>query len=51
MNNKITIDDVDLFLFDFDGVLTNNLVYLNEEGIESVACNRSDGIGFEILKN
>jgi N-acylneuraminate cytidylyltransferase len=31
-------------------VLTNNLVYLNEEGIESVACNRSDGIGFEILK-
>ena len=50
MNNKITIDDVDLFLFDFDGVLTNNLVYLNEEGIESVACNRSDGIGFEILK-
>ena len=29
--------------------LTNNLVYLNEEGIESVV-NRSDGIGFEILK-
>ena len=50
MNNKIAIDDVDLFLFDFDGVLTNNLVYLNEEGIESVTCNRSDGIGFEILK-
>ena len=30
-------------------MLTNNCVYVNEEGTESVRCNRSDGIGFEAL--
>ena len=49
MKNKISIDDIDLFLFDFDGVLTDNSVYISEEGVESVRCNRSDGIGFEAL--
>ena len=30
---------------DFDGVLTDNIVYTSEVGIESVACWRSDGLG------
>jgi len=46
----MNIDDIDTIIFDFDGVLTNNLVYLNQEGIESVACNRSDGLAFDVLR-
>lgn len=33
----------DLIVYDFDGVLTDNRVWITQEGIESVACNRSDG--------
>ena len=30
-------------MYDFDGVLTDNRVWIDQNGIESVACNRSDG--------
>jgi YrbI family 3-deoxy-D-manno-octulosonate 8-phosphate phosphatase len=46
----MNIDNIDVFVFDFDGVLTNNLVYLNQEGVESVACSRADGLAFDVLK-
>jgi 3-deoxy-D-manno-octulosonate 8-phosphate phosphatase (KDO 8-P phosphatase) len=46
----MNIDDIDAFVFDFDGVLTNNLVYLNQEGVESVACSRADGLAFDVLR-
>ncbi len=36
---------VRLIILDFDGVLTDNFVYVSEQGLESVRCNRSDGIG------
>lgn len=49
MTNNIVIDDVDAIIFDFDGVLTNNLVYVNEHGEESVSCSRSDGLAFDVL--
>jgi N-acylneuraminate cytidylyltransferase len=39
-----------LLVFDFDGVLTDNRVYVFADGDEAVACNRSDGIGFDILR-
>ena len=45
----ISINEIDAFVFDFDGVLTNNLVYLDQEGKESVACSRSDGLAFDVL--
>jgi 3-deoxy-D-manno-octulosonate 8-phosphate phosphatase (KDO 8-P phosphatase) len=32
-------------IFDFDGVFTDNTVYVNQDGIESVRCWRSDGLG------
>jgi hypothetical protein len=35
--------------FDFDGVFTNNTVIVDENGKESVICNRSDGIGLSRL--
>ena len=47
---KLSLDKVDAFIFDFDGVLTNNLVYLNEDGTESVCCSRSDGLAFDVLR-
>ena len=37
-------------VFDFDGVFTDNRVIISEEGKESVICNRSDGIGLEMLR-
>lgn len=39
-----------LIAFDFDGVFTDNMVYVSEEGIESVRCWRSDGLGLKKLE-
>ena len=46
---KISIDKIDAFVFDFDGVMTNNLVYLDQDGKESVRCSRADGLAFDVL--
>lgn len=37
-------------VLDFDGVLTDNRVWVDQEGRESVACWRSDGLGLSALK-
>ena len=47
---KISLDNVDVFIFDFDGVLTNNLVQIDENGNESVSCSRADGLAFDVLR-
>jgi YrbI family 3-deoxy-D-manno-octulosonate 8-phosphate phosphatase len=47
---KISIDNIDAFVFDFDGVLTNNLVQIDENGRESVSCSRADGLAFDVLR-
>ena len=39
-----------LVAFDFDGVFTDNMVYVLQDGTEAVRCNRSDGIGLQKLK-
>ena len=44
------IKDIRLLVLDFDGVLTDNMVYISRTGKEEVACNRSDGLGLAILK-
>jgi YrbI family 3-deoxy-D-manno-octulosonate 8-phosphate phosphatase len=41
--------DIDLVILDFDGVLTDNRVYVMEDGREAVACHRGDGWGISIL--
>jgi len=41
--------DVGLVAFDFDGVFTDNRVWVSETGAESVACWRGDGIGLRRL--
>ena len=46
----MTLDDIDVFVFDFDGVLTNNLVQIDENGKESVSCSRADGLAFDVFR-
>jgi YrbI family 3-deoxy-D-manno-octulosonate 8-phosphate phosphatase len=41
---------VRLVAFDFDGVFTDNSVFVFEDGREAVRCNRSDGIGLRKLE-
>lgn len=41
---------VRLVVLDFDGVLTDNRVWVDQDGRESVAANRSDGIGISRLR-
>jgi YrbI family 3-deoxy-D-manno-octulosonate 8-phosphate phosphatase len=38
-----------LVAFDFDGVFTDNLVYISQDGTEAVRCCRSDGLGLQKL--
>ena len=46
----MNINDIDVFVFDFDGVLTDNKVYVNEKGVEFVQCSRGDGLAFDVLR-
>ncbi len=39
-----------LLVMDFDGVMTDNRVWVNEDGREQIAANRSDGLGIRLLK-
>jgi YrbI family 3-deoxy-D-manno-octulosonate 8-phosphate phosphatase len=48
--NKKINNDIKLLALDFDGVLTNNEVIVDEDGKESVICNRSDSLGIVLLK-
>lgn len=41
---------IDTVVFDFDGVMTNNKVYVDQDGLELVACDRGDGLGIKQLK-
>lgn len=49
MNGSLTAraHDIQLVVFDFDGVFTDNRVLVLEDGREAVMCNRSDGLGIE----
>jgi 3-deoxy-D-manno-octulosonate 8-phosphate phosphatase (KDO 8-P phosphatase) len=44
------IRSIRLVAFDFDGVFTDNKVYVFQDGTEAVRCHRGDGIGLEKLK-
>jgi N-acylneuraminate cytidylyltransferase len=41
---------VELVVLDFDGVLTDNRVWVREDGVEMVAANRSDSWGVGLLR-
>ena len=42
--------EIKALVMDFDGVLTNNKVIVNEDGSESVICSRDDGYAIEKIK-
>jgi len=47
---NIQFDEIDAFIFDFDGVLTNNMVLVDQYGNELVSCSRADGLAFDVLR-
>ena len=50
VNTKFDLSKTNLLVFDFDGVLTNNLVSIDQHGNELVSCSRSDGLAFDLLR-
>ena len=51
MSSKdISIQNFHTIIFDFDGVFTDNYVYVDEMGTETVRCSREDSYGLSILK-
>ncbi|WP_346200172.1 HAD hydrolase family protein [Caldifermentibacillus hisashii] len=44
------IKNIELVVFDFDGVFTDNTVIVSQSGLESVKCWRSDGLGLDMLR-
>ena len=47
---KDLIAKIRMVAFDFDGVFTDNMVYVLENGTEAVRCFRSDGLGLHKLE-
>jgi N-acylneuraminate cytidylyltransferase len=43
-------EKIDLVVFDFDGVMTDDRVYVDENGREMIAANRGDGMGLTLLR-
>lgn len=48
--SRAMLEDIRLVVFDFDGVWSNNQVLVMQDGTEGVLCNRSDGLGLEMLR-
>lgn len=49
--HPLALKDIQLIVYDFDGVLTDNKVILREDGLESVVVNRSDGLAIGVIKS
>ena len=46
---KIELKNYTSLIFDFDGVFTNNKVYVDQNGLESIRFSRADGYGINLL--
>jgi N-acylneuraminate cytidylyltransferase len=51
MPSKESLHSIKAIVFDFDGVMTDDQVYITETGEEMVMASRSDGMGISALKN
>jgi YrbI family 3-deoxy-D-manno-octulosonate 8-phosphate phosphatase len=47
---RSSLADVRMLVLDFDGTLTDNHVYVHQDGTESVRADRGDGLGLELLR-
>ncbi len=43
--------DIELIVYDFDGVMTDNRVIVFQDGTEAVIVNRADGLGVDCFRN
>ena len=43
-------EKIKLIVYDFDGIMTDNKVYVNQDGKETVQVNRGDGLGISEIK-
>ena len=50
-SNFPTWHSIHTIVFDFDGVFTDNKVWVNQDGTESVVCDRGDGLAFDMLRS
>ena len=44
------LEDIHTIVFDFDGVFTDNKVHVDQDGRESVRCDRGDGLAFDLVR-
>ena len=44
------MNSIKLIVYDFDGVMTDNKVYIDQNGNEMVQVNRADGLGVSLIK-
>tara|TARA_B100000686_G_C16567947_1_gene851314 strand:- start:97 stop:600 length:504 start_codon:yes stop_codon:yes gene_type:complete len=51
IKKNIKVKSLDAIVFDFDGVMTDDHVYISEEGKELVRCYRGDGLAIDALRN
>jgi YrbI family 3-deoxy-D-manno-octulosonate 8-phosphate phosphatase len=42
---------IKLIVYDFDGVMTDNHVYVSQDGTEMAMCHRGDGLGVGIIRD
>ena len=50
MDLRDKLKQIRYLALDFDGVMTDNTVTIDQHGNESVTCNRSDGLGIRLVK-
>lgn len=48
--DRLSLEQLDLIVYDFDGVMTDNRVFVLEDGREAVRANRADGLGIDMLR-
>ena len=48
---QFTFNSIHTVVFDFDGVFTDNFVYVDNLGTETVRCSRADSYGISLLNN
>jgi len=47
----LSADEIDLVVYDFDGVMTDNTATVSQDGTEQVRINRSDGLGVKAIRD
>jgi 3-deoxy-D-manno-octulosonate 8-phosphate phosphatase (KDO 8-P phosphatase) len=45
-----SLDQFSTIALDFDGVFTDNKVYVDQHGVETVRCDRADGLAFDFIR-